>query len=211
MTPQDYIAAARVPDRLKPQAFGLWTIRRVALRDFKNISIFSQLNFKIQVGFDSYTLLHRITEATMHQEHGEIVMEDSLRELRNHLPIWLNAKGRVLVNGLGLGCVVRGLLASPEVEHITAVEIDANILRVVGHEFKSNRRVRLIHGDAFKVEAHRETKFDYAWHDLWTDGDRHLQSLHAELLHRFHPHIPIQGAWALPRFFKRRMPEWVLR
>jgi hypothetical protein len=48
----------------------------------------------------------------------EVVMEDSPRELRRHLPIWMHAHGRVLVTGLGLGCVVRGLLASPHVEYI---------------------------------------------------------------------------------------------
>jgi spermidine synthase len=50
-------------------------------------------------------------------------MEDTLSELRRHTPIFMRAKGRLLVTGLGLG-VVRGLLAKPEVEHIDVVEID---------------------------------------------------------------------------------------
>jgi hypothetical protein len=38
-----------------------------------------------------------------------------------------------------LGCVVRGLLSKPEVERIDVVEIDGDILRVVGKEFRGDR------------------------------------------------------------------------
>lgn len=205
MVPSDYIEAARVPESLKPQSFGLWMIKRVSIPD---VSMALKLSLRASIGFQSYTLLYRATWATLHRD-GAVVMEDSISELRKHLPIWMNAKGRVLVTGLGLGCVVRGLLAAPAVKHITVVEIDKDILRIVGHEFATNKRVRLIHGDAFKVQL-RES-FDFAWHDLWTEGEEHLVTLHAKLLARFHPQCKVQGAWELPRWFKRRAPEWVLR
>ncbi len=208
LNPEDYINAARVPESLTPQAFGPWVIKRKA-HDPAKISAFALLNFQAQVGFRSQTLLLRHTWATLHLADGEIVMEDSRRELRKHIPIWMKAKGRVLVTGLGLGCVVRGLLANRDVEHISVVEIDKQILRVVGHEFRTNARVRLIHGDALKVPLHE--RFDFAWHDLWTDGDTHLQVLHARLFERCRDKVEMQGAWQFPRHLKRRMPEWVLR
>ncbi len=203
MTPSDYIAAARVPETLKPQSFGLWEIYR---RD--DIDLLLPV-FKRWAGFTNVTFLSRFTDSTIHREHGETVMEDSLRELRRHLPIWLRAKGRVLVTGLGLGCVVRGLLASPRVEHVTVVEIDRQILRIIGAEFEDNSRVRLIHGDALEIDLKEE--FDYAWHDLWTDGETHLQVLHMQLLKRFMEQVDYQGAWQLPRLFKRNAPEWIIR
>jgi spermidine synthase len=208
MRPADYIAAARVPETLKPQAFGRWEIRRVWARE--SGTVVGRLLFQEQVGFSSQTQLLTHTMATLHLKHGEVVMEDSQVELRKHLPIWMKAEGSVLVTGLGLGCVVRGLLASRKVREITVVEIDSQILRVVGHEFRFNPRVRLMRGDALKIDLPGK-KFDFAWHDLWTDGERHLQTLHADLLARFHPQCRIQGAWQFPREFKRRMPEWVLR
>lgn len=207
MKPADFIAAARVPESLKPQVFGLWSITRVSLENLE--SDFEKFMFLSQVGFRSQTALRRASWKTLHLEQGEVVMEDSLKELSTHLPIWLKAKGKVLITGLGLGCVVRGLLASPDVEHITVVEIDPHLLRVVGHEFRSNRRVELIQGDALKVFL--PGRFDYAWHDLWTDGDRHLQVLHADLIKRFHKQVKFQGAWRFPRFAKRRMPNWLLQ
>ena len=201
MSPDDYLNAGRVPASLEPQSFGLWTIRREDVSQVIPI-------FKSWIGFDTMTLLHRFTTATMHQSYGEVVMEDSRRELRRHLPIWLQARGSVLVTGLGLGCVVRGLLASPQVEMVTVVEIDQQILRVIGKEFEGNERVRMVQGDALTVDL--PDRFDYAWHDIWTEGNDHLQVLHAKLISRYHRQCKFQGAWQLPRMFKRTAPEWVL-
>lgn len=162
MTPDDYISAARVSLTLETQYFGLWTIHRQDMRNKLPI-------FRAWAQFDSVTFLSRFTEGTMHTDFGETVMEDSRRELRRHLPIWLRARGRVLITGLGLGCVVRGLLASPHVDHITVVEIDGGILRVIGPEFESNPRVTLIHDDALTIKL--DDRFDYAWHDLFTGNN----------------------------------------
>lgn len=198
-----YINSARVPESLQPQTFGLWTITRYVVGPDLPPAMTGW------IGFKSMTMLYHMTTATMHTDHGDLVMEDSRRELQRHLPIWLRAKGRVLVTGLGLGCVVRGLLASPKIEHITVIEIDPDILRIIGAEFAQNDRVRLIHGDALKVKLN--DRFDFAWHDLWTDGETHLQIFHTRLIRRFRFQCHIQGAWQLPRMFKRLAPSWVLR
>lgn len=195
MTPRDYMEAARVPPSLKSQEFGLWKISRRMPDDILEKSGL------FVVGWSEYTLLSRVTEETLHQPIGEIVMEDSQRELKRHMPIWLEARGRVLVTGLGLGCVVRGLLASPRVEHVDVVEKDAGILRVVGAEFEGNPRVTLHHEDA--LEFWRPGEWDYAWHDLWTPGQGgDLQILHFRLVDRFRDRCPQQGAWMFPRFVK---------
>lgn len=207
MTPQDYIVAARVPRSLEPQEFGLWRIERLSCgqRIVENRLVVMS---EEAVGFPDYTLLSRLTEATLHQVRGDIVMEDSQRELRKHLPIWLNARGRVLVTGLGLGCVVRGLLANPDVDRIEVVEIDHGIARVIGPEFAGVRgvagqSVELHIGDAREIdESWLPGRFDCAWHDLWTEG-RDLQIQHAEMMFRLRRRCGPQGAWELPRFLKR--------
>ena len=45
------------------------------------------------------TFLKHMTLATLHLD-GETVMEDSLPELRKHLPIWMHAEGRYWSPGL---------------------------------------------------------------------------------------------------------------
>jgi predicted membrane-bound spermidine synthase len=205
MKPDDFLNAARVPASIQPQKFGPWEIERVPLPLLPEKFGGSSRQPHMTV------LRHEITMdySNMHKANDEgrvmdVVMEDSAPELRRHLPIWMQAHGRVLITGLGLGCVVRGLLTSPRVEHIDVVEIDLDILRIVGAEFAGNPRVTLHHGDAMQVEFPKDTKWHFAWHDLWTDGDRHLQSLHAELMVRFRDRVVHQqGAWAFPKAMKK--------
>ena len=185
-----YITAARVPRSLAAQDFGLWHIRRQYIRNGP---------------FNDMTALCKWTMATLHLTHGEVVMEDSVRELSRHLPIWLRASGRVLVTGLGLGCVVRGLLANPEVAEIDVVEIDPHVMNVIGDEFIAEPRVNLILGDALNLEWMPGTAWDYAWHDLFhEDGNGALQALHAQLLLKYREACAQQGAWAFPRDMARR-------
>ena len=134
----------------------------------------------------------------------DTVMEDSAGELKKHLPIWLKAKGRVLVTGLGLGCVVRGLLASPAVEHIDVIELDPYIYYIVGEEFCHNRRVTLHLGDALTYKFPKDSRWDFAWHDIWTPKNEGLQVQHAKLMVKYRRVIgTAQGAWQFPRCFKR--------
>lgn len=209
MSPQDYIEAARVPYSLQPQEFGLWKIERLSCGQRivdKRLIVMSEET----VGFPDYTLLSHLTEATLHLVRGDIVMEDSRRELRKHLPIWMKARGRVLVTGLGLGCVVRGLLANPDVDRIEVVEIDLDIARIIGAEFAGSNRVGLHLGDAREIdESWLPGRFDCAWHDLWCDGPD-LQLWHAEMMIQLRRRCGPQGAWAFPRFGKRMMADHFL-
>lgn len=198
MTPQDYLEAARVPRSILPQEFGLWVIERLAAGG-QLIHPTQRAIHVDRCGWPDYTLLRRYTLETMNVG-GDVVMEDSRSELRKHLPIWMAARGRVLVTGLGLGCVVRGLLAKTDVDQIDVVEIDDDILRVIGPEFAKNPRVNLHLGDALKIDL--PGKFDFAWHDLWIEGEG-LQRLHAKLFVKYRRLCGPQGAWAFPRFAAR--------
>lgn len=206
-----WLRAARCPASMREGTFGPWQLER---RDFGKM-----------VGMESgrfvQTILHRYTEATLHRTVGEIVMEDSPRELRRHLGVWIAAGRppplsrtrawtpgrrhgwRVLVTGLGLGCVVRGLLRSPWVQHIDVVEICPHIIAAVGDEFAGSRRVTIHHGDALTYEWPDGTSWDFAWHDLWVEGAG-LQLLHVKVMTRYLGMARRQGAWRLPRMVGRR-------
>lgn len=204
MTPDHYLRAARCPSTLAAQEFGLWSIEKRAAPESEPHGAM----FRALIGGPEQTVLGRITEATMHQPPGEIVMEDSTQELSRHLPIWLRARGRVLITGLGLGCVVRGLLASPQVERIDVIELDRDILRIVGAEFAHEPRVTLVHGNALTCKMPGK-HWDFAWHDLWCEGST-LQLLHLKLIGRYRKRCDRQGAWMLPRVVKRRLAHMEL-
>ena len=204
---ESFIRAARVPADLHPQRVGTWWIERHKISE-------AMLEEHAWIGFPSLTLLKRRRPpdardpdpwaAEMSCCRPEVVMEDSRRELARHLPAFLRAHGRVLITGLVLGCVVRGLLASSRVEHIDVVELDHDIMDVVGAEFANDPRVSLYRGDALLVGASSD-RWDFAWHDVCSSEDEHIQVLHAELLARFANVIPDQGAWMLPRWAKRKI------
>jgi hypothetical protein len=194
MTPMDYIEAARVPASVKEIDVFPWQIIRRKLPC-------------ASLGFETQTMLCRWSSASMHMDHGEIVMDDSLPELRRHLPIWMKAQGRVLKTGLGLGCVVRGLLLKDQVSHIDVVEIDQKIIAAIGPEFQDNPRVTIHHANAhdWNIEGR---SWDFIWHDIHdNDENEHLSVQHARLMMKYQTATPIkrQGAWAFPRPCKRQV------
>ncbi len=199
MTPADYIAAARVPASIPSGLFGLWRIGRQRFDDGHP--------HRAKAGFPSITWLRRLTTAMLHVG-GDVVMEDSREELDKHLPIMVAGRGRVLVSGLGLGCVVRGLLANPAVTRVDVVEMDREIIRLVAPSFRGDPRVRIRRGDALKVKWPRTARWDFAWHDVWTEDGNGLplHRLHLDLMARFRDRVGRQGAWALPRVVKRYVP-----
>lgn len=195
--------ACRVPDSVPSGEFGLWTIGRLIVPEIV------RGKKCIDPEVPAYTFLGRATMAALHQPYGEIVMEDTLPELRRHLPILLRGRGRILVSGLGLGCVVRGLLSKPDVEHVDVVEIDRTILEVVGPEFAQDPRVTLHEGCAIGYPWRSDLTWDYAWHDVWTE-EGSLDRLHAELLARYRYRAKHQGAWQFHRPVKRIWPDRLL-
>jgi hypothetical protein len=157
-----------------------------------------------------YTWLFCLTMESALHPPGVVVMNDYPCELKKHLQFVLSARGRVLVTGLGLGCVVRGLLAAGRIESIDVIERSGDVLKLCA-ESVSDRRVTIHQQDALWPIRIRE-QWDYAWHDLWSDPERsepHLQISHMELFGRLMDRVRFQGAWAMPRKFRRRVPGWL--
>lgn len=195
--------AARVPETLEPQSFGDWSIWRKKLPE----------EHRFEHGWPHYTLLMKRVKVdpsweNMHlldddETKMDVVMEDSPKELRKHLPIWVIAHGHILKTGLGLGCVVRGLLTKPEVTKISVIEIDEDIIRIVGKEFEDDPRVVIHHGDALTFDVDKIGRIDFAWHDIWVPENIGLQDCHARLLIKYNTGVTMQGAWSFPRMYKR--------
>lgn len=196
---QSLLNAARATGRVKPQKRGDWIIRKRAVpkrqSHFCEHPTMTQLIRKIK---PSMATLHRLEEdGTVH----DVVMEDSCRELRRHLPAMLAAEGHVLKTGLGLGCFVRAILTKPEVERVTVIEIDRHIIDMVGGEFSKDPRVKIICADALEYKT--AENYDFIWHDIWCPENDGLSLLHAKLIDRFSDNSDKQGAWQFPRPMKR--------
>jgi len=117
----------------------------------------------------------------MHKHRG-LVMSDTPAEIRDCMSLFINARGNGLINGLGLGMCLRGVLLKPEVEQVTVIEIDQDLIDLIGGYFADKSRVAIINADAFHYKPPRGQRFDFVWHDIWDDicGDNYdeMKRLH---------------------------------
>jgi len=145
--------------------------------------------------------LHRVDEKGF---GGYTIMDDHPGEVIRHLDAVRHAQGRVLKTGLGLGCFVRMALKKPNVEHIDVIEINEEIASHFGAQFKNDPRVTIHIEDAFKFPL-KDKKWNFAWHDIYCEGNKGLSKLHTELIIRYLKHADAQGAWGLERWFRRAL------
>lgn len=204
--PNTLLFAARA-DAIPPGKSGLWAIKKIEITEPTPMP-HPRLKKYVTLPPRVYTKLFRVTEATMHLRDGECVMEDTDLELKTHLDFMLRAQGNVLITGLGLGCVIRGCLANPNVCHVTCVERDLDVLKLVQPHMPTDR-LTIVKADArdWMLQCSNLAAYDCAWHDLWSDkeaGEDHLQVIHSKLLaHGFLSGIKLQGAWNFPRSHRR--------
>jgi len=59
-----------------------------------------------------------------------VVMSNTQMEVRTNIECFLHATGRVLINGLGLGMVLEGLLHKPDVTSIKVVELNKEVINI---------------------------------------------------------------------------------
>ena len=186
---------------------GLWSIDKITTP----LTVGSYHGKDVVLPGGTYTHLRRITwESLYFGGQVPVVMEDTPFELNTHLNFMLRARGQVLVTGLGLGCVVRGLLANPNVDHVLCLEKSVDVERLVRPYMPKTDRLSFLFIDAFEypAKARKGFKFDYAWHDIWADrdnGDPHLDRLHMQLFKEFRDIATHQGMWRMDRVIKSKM------
>lgn len=151
----------------------------------------------------THTQLWRMTmEKLQKSQFGDLVMQDTPQELGTHLEFMLKARGRVLITGLGLGCVARGCAANPCVTEIVVIERDRHVLNLVGKSMLPWEKIEIYHADAPTWVEADKSQWDCAWHDLWSDPDKdepHLQVTHSRMMAALHGRVRFQGAWQFPR------------
>ncbi len=96
----------------------------------------------------------------------EVIMSNTPDEIRDFSHFVYSAKGNILINGLGLGCVIKALLEKPEVTKITVIEKSNDVINLVAPYFKDNR-LKIINADAFDYKPAKGDKFNFVWHDIW--------------------------------------------
>lgn len=117
---------------------------------------------------------------------NEIVMSDTPAEIEDFLPFLRRAEGNVLLNGLGLGCLLQALLRKDDVEHVTVIEKSTEVINLVYEHYLdkySAYNFHVINDDALTYKFDKHETFDCVFHDIWNDiCDDNLEEM--KTLHR---------------------------
>ena len=133
-----------------------------------------------------------------HDDRG-IVMSNTPAEASDHLQVmeWLEGGARTfLIHGLGLGMIATWLCSDPRVERVDVVEVDQDVIDLVGTQLAHFEKLHIHHGNAFTFGFPPEQRWDAAWHDIWDAiSDDNLPEM-AILENRYADRVTDQGSWA---------------
>lgn len=141
-----------------------WEVKRfvVSEEDAKRFNvglIFSRQSWR-EIKAGTYTKL---------TYQDKTIMSDTPAEKGDHAQIIWNAKGNILLNGLGLGWVIEACMQKKDVVHITAIEIEADVIKLCG-SFLLNKfpnRLSIVQADALVWKSPKRIRYDCVWHDIW--------------------------------------------
>ena len=100
-------------------------------------------------------------------EKREIVMSDSWMEQETNIGIVRQAKGHVLIAGLGMGMIVLAMQKNPEVKSITVVEIDAELAAFTSSNLDLYDKVEIVISDIHDFVPTK--KYDTVYCDIWNN------------------------------------------
>lgn len=165
---------------------GPWTIDKFTITDEPSIANLRLMRDGRGIKPGEYT---RLT----HAKRG-VVMSDTTAEKRDHYAFVRAARGHVLINGLGIGMCLNACLRKPTVTAVTVVEVDADIIGLVGPHY-ADPRVAIVHASAFDYKPPAGVRYGAVWHDIWDSiCEDNLPEMHR--LHRKYGRIADwQGSW----------------
>ncbi|KKK67269.1 hypothetical protein LCGC14_2955740 [marine sediment metagenome] len=140
------------------------------------------------------------------EHRGQVIMSDTPAEICDHLLFIHQARGDVLITGLGLGVIVKACLAKDTVTSVTVIEKSPDVIAMVGPHYAC-ARFQIIEADALVWRPPRGLKWTCAWHDIWanicTDNLAEMTQLHR----RYGRRVEFQGSWCKDLLLRRRRQE----
>lgn len=135
---------------------------------------------------------------------ANLIMSDTPAEQHDHLKVISQAQrrgGKVLIHGLGLGMVLKAVLDAPNVTSVDVVEIDQELIDLVG-PYYNDPRLTIHQGDALTFRWPKGRYWDVVWHDIWNDICADNLPDMKRLAYSFGKRTDWQGFWA---------KEWIRR
>jgi hypothetical protein len=137
------------------------------------------------------------------KRNGHVIMSNTPDEIRDHRYFFSRAKGKVLINGLGLGMALKAILnkvddkGAPAVELVHVVEKAEDVLKLVRPTYESDKRVSFIHADALEYKS--TLRYDVVWHDIFDDICADNLPIMHKLHRKYGGKAEWQGSWCRER------------
>jgi 16S rRNA A1518/A1519 N6-dimethyltransferase RsmA/KsgA/DIM1 with predicted DNA glycosylase/AP lyase activity len=127
--------------------------------------------------------------------NGELIMSNTPDEIDDFLDFVYEARGSVLVNGLGLGVLLKALLNKPQITEVIVIEKSQDVINLVAPTYLVDKRVKIVCADAFEYKPEKGKRFNAVWHDIWDAiCSDNLQEM--TILHRKYGRITdYQASW----------------
>ena len=113
-----------------------------------------------------------------------LMMSDTSMEKRSNCEFAYQARGRVLVAGLGLGLILFAIADKPEVQHVTVVEKFDDVIQLVGPsvQAKFGDKLDIVCADIFDWKPIKGRTWNVIYFDIWenicTDNLKEIATLH---------------------------------
>ena len=126
--------------------------------------------------------------------NGRTMMSDTQHERRSNRQFVAEARGHVLVAGLGLGMVLHPILAKTEVLSLTVIEKHQDVIDLIKPTLPAAKHVTIICADIFAWQPPKGDKWETVYFDIWADLCTDNLTQIAALHQRFKAH-KVAGGW----------------
>jgi hypothetical protein len=122
--------------------------------------------------FEKYAHLLKIDKeyVILYDKHNsKVMMTNNEFEMESNKKFIDNAKGDVIIFGLGLGLIVYPLLKDDDVNSITIIEMDKELIEQTSYLFSESdikSKLSFINCNAFQYEDNK--KYDTIYFDIWS-------------------------------------------
>lgn len=139
---------------------------------------------------------------------GSLLMSDSPQEMFLQYPAYKQAKGRVLVGGLGLGIISLLMAQKKEVKEIIVIEKSKEIISMTK---PNHKKIKVIHQNIWDFLKETNEEFDFAYIDIHygTGAKEYVHTVlpMRKILEARFPNLPVEF-WAEQEMKSQHEDSW---
>lgn len=143
--------------------------------------------------------------------NNQLMMSDTAMERKTNRQFVNNAKGRVLIAGLGVGLIIQAIIDKEEVTEVVVIEKYQDVIDLVEPIFK-HPKLKVICADIFEYDMPKEEKFDAIYFDIWAeisiDNLEQMKRLHAKYRRNKRSQDAWMHSWMKDELKKERAKEY---